>query len=170
MKEEISPAVPYPVSPDVVLQYADKVLDRFRNPFLEHQWLSISQNYSTKMRTRCVPLLLRHYELHNSVPQRMALGFAAYLCFTRPVVKKNNEFYGECNGDLYRLKDDASAVFYQRWAQLSTSDLVKEVLRDNDFWEADLSELPGFAEAVEEKLTLLLNGAFEEALAINRQS
>jgi len=151
-----------------VLQYADKVLDRFRNPFLEHQWLSISQNYSTKMRTRCVPILLRHYELQNSVPERMALGFAAYLCFTRPVVNKNNEFYGECNGDLYLLKDDASAVFYQRWAQLSTSDLVKEVMRDKDFWETDLSALPGFAEAVEEKLTLLLNGAFKEALAIKQ--
>ena len=167
MKEEIAPAVPYPVSPDVVLQYAGNVLERFRNPFLEHQWLSISQNYSTKMRTRCVPLLLRHYELQNSVPERMALGFAAYLCFTRPVIKKNNGFYGESNGDLYLLKDDASAVFYQRWAQLSTSDLVNDVLRDKDFWEADLSELPGFAEAVEAKLTLLLNGAFEEALTIN---
>ena len=86
------------------------------------------------------------------------------------MVKKNDAYYGESNGDLYILRDDAAAVFYKRWAELSTADLVREVLRDNDFWEADLAELPGFADAVLDKLNLLLNGEVMKALAGNQQA
>lgn len=169
MKDEIAHAIPTAIDPAVVQDYASKVLDRFRNPFLEHQWLNITLNYSFKMRTRCVPVLLRHYELSNEVPEAIALGFAAYLCFTRPVVKKSNGYYGEWNGELYSVKDDAAALFYQRWAGLSTPALVREVLRDADFWEANLYALPGFAEAVLEKLNLLLEGEVKEALATKQR-
>lgn len=169
MKDEIAHAMIYSVDESVIQAYADNVLDRFRNPYLEHQWLNITMNYSTKMRTRCIPVLLRHYELNHDVPERMALGFAAYLCFTRPMVKKNNCYYGEHNGDLYQVKDDAASVFYKRWAGLSTPALVRQVLRDTDFWEADLSELPGFEDAVLEKLNLLLEGELKEALTIKQR-
>src|SRR5258706_2978600 len=32
--------------------FADKVMDRFRNPFIDHQWLSIAVQYSSKMKMR----------------------------------------------------------------------------------------------------------------------
>ncbi|HEV7332766.1 MAG TPA: tagaturonate reductase [Flavisolibacter sp.] len=164
MLEEISPSIPYPVDLQKAHEYTRTVLARFQNPFLQHQWLSISLNYSAKMQTRCVPVLLRHYAQFGTVPELMALGFAAYLCFTRPVVRRENQFYGERNGETYLLQDAESPVYYRRWNGLTTVTLVQEVLRDKSFWGSDLSELPGFGEAVLEKLSLLLEGDVKAAL------
>lgn len=164
MLEEISPSIPYPVDLQAAHAYTQSVLTRFQNPYLDHQWLSISLNYSSKMQTRCVPVLLRHYEQFGTVPELMALGFAAYLCFTRPVSKRDGRYYGEYNGAEYLLQDDAAPAFYRRWSGLTTAGLVLDVLRDEVFWGTDLSELPGFAEAVLEKLNLLLEGDIKAAL------
>ncbi|HEY1021544.1 MAG TPA: tagaturonate reductase, partial [Flavisolibacter sp.] len=164
MRDEISPSIPYPVSLQAAHEYTQSVLTRFQNPYLNHQWLSISLNYSSKMQTRCVPVLLRHYEQFGTVPELMALGFAAYLCFTRPVSKRDGRYYGEYNGNEYLLQDDAAPVFYRRWTGLTMAALVQDVLRDKTLWETDLSELPGFAEAVLEKLNLLLEGDVKASL------
>lgn len=164
MLDEISPSIPYPVGLQAAHDYTQSVLTRFRNPYLRHQWLHISLNYSSKMQTRCVPVLLRHYEQFGTVPNRMALGFAAYLCFTRPVTNRNGQYFGEYNGQAYLIQDAEAAVFYRRWRGLTTAALVQDVLRNESFWGADLAELPGFAEAVLEKLNLLLEGNVKAAL------
>lgn len=164
MKEEIAPAIPYVINNQLIQDFADTVLERFRNPYLNHRWLSISLNYTSKMRIRCVPLLLRHYETTVAVPELMALGFAAYLCFTKPVVKKNDEYYAERNGELYLLQDDAAEYFYKRWAGLSTPSFVREVLSNQELWGVDLGELPGFSEAVLERLNALLEGEAKEIM------
>ncbi len=56
--------------------FANQVTDRFRNPFLDHKWVSISMNFTSKMKLRNIPLLLRYYEKTDAVPENMALGFA----------------------------------------------------------------------------------------------
>lgn len=164
MQEEIASAIPYPVTESAVQDFAARVLERFRNPSIDHRWLRISLNYTSKMRTRCVPLILRYFAQHNAVPELMTLGFAAYLYFTRPVGKKANGYYGERNGELYLLQDDAAEIFYQRWTGLSTPAFVQATLSDKNLWDEDLNELPGFAEAVLEKLNLLLEGELREAM------
>ena len=55
--------------------FANQVSDRFRNPFLDHKWISISMNYTSKMKLRNIPLLLKHYSKTDKVPENMALGF-----------------------------------------------------------------------------------------------
>jgi tagaturonate reductase len=165
MKEEIAHSIPYPIGQGTIQAFADNVLNRFRNPYLEHHWLSIALNYSSKMRTRCIPLLLRHYKLYQSVPELMALGFAGYLCFSRPVVRKEEGYYGEANGEQYLLHDDEAARFYRQWAGLSTPAFICEVLSDEAYWGTDLYNLPGFADAVLEKLNLLLEGELKEAMS-----
>ena len=45
--------------------FANQVFERFRNPFIDHQWLSITVQYTSKMKMRNMPLLLSHYELSN---------------------------------------------------------------------------------------------------------
>lgn len=53
--------------------FSDKVKDRFKNPFLEHKWLSISVNYTSKMRMRNIPLLQQYYVKTGKIPEQMAL-------------------------------------------------------------------------------------------------
>ncbi|MEI9910781.1 MAG: hypothetical protein WDO71_14580 [Bacteroidota bacterium] len=55
--------------------FANQVTDRFRNPSLDHKWISITMNYTSKMKLRNIPLLLKHYSKTDTVPENMALGF-----------------------------------------------------------------------------------------------
>ncbi len=62
-------------------EFAEQVIDRFRNPYLHHQWQSISMNYTSKMLMRNLATLERYGQHADGVPHYMALGFAGYLRF-----------------------------------------------------------------------------------------
>lgn len=165
MISELAPAIPYEVSLPVAQDFGYKVLDRFRNPHIRHQWLSITMQYSSKLKMRVVPILLKHYEADKSLnPELIALGFAAYICFTKPVKTSGNNFYGSLNGAEYLIHDEQAAVFSKRWNNLAPAELVKEVLSDIEFWNADLSALPGFYDSVLEKVNLILNAGPRKAI------
>lgn len=146
MFNEIVPAIPYPLPTNEAETYGLQVLDRFRNPSVEHRWLSITVQYSAKMRMRNVPILLEHYRQGGEVPVFFALGFAAFLCF-----------YHQPD---YPIKDENAAYFFEKWEHESPEQLVHSVLRDQEFWGADLSNLPGFAEICQQfVLAILKKGA-----------
>jgi tagaturonate reductase len=157
MQNEIAPFIPCQVSLIAARSFGKQVLERFRNPHIRHQWINITMQYSSKMKLRCIPILLKHYELNKTVPELFALGFAAYLRFTKPVSKNGEQYYGERNGETYLIQDDMAEVFYKRWATLEVPSLVLNVLSDVDYWGEDLSELPGFAQSVTEKLTAIIH-------------
>lgn len=166
MKNEIAPAIPFELNGDIALRFSDKVLDRFRNPHIQHQWINITMQYSSKMKMRCIPVLLRHYEKNQSAPEFFSLGFAAYLFFMKAMTRKGNQFFGEVNGSEYLIQDESAELFYKRWTALSVSELVRQTLRDQSLWGANLAALPGFEEAVAEKLNLIINHGMKEALEI----
>jgi tagaturonate reductase len=155
MQQELAPSIPYPVDISLAQEFGNKVLDRFRNPQIKHQWISITVQYSSKMKMRTIPILLQHYQKHETVPELFALGFASYLQFLKPVKEQAGKYFGELNGELYPIQDDRAEVIYRRWQTLSQEDLVKEVLQDAAFWGEDLSQLPGFYQSVLEKLKLI---------------
>ena len=98
--------------------FGKAVLDRFANPFLEHKWVSISAQFTLKMKIRCLPLILATHEKTGLLPVRMLIGFSAYLV----------------QMDLVN-KDD-----------LATS--LRNVLSDTATWEQDLSTIPGLMDKV----------------------
>jgi len=162
MLQELAPAIPYKVSAEVAKDFGNKVLDRFRNPKIKHQWINITGQYTSKIKMRILPLLLCHYKQKNSPPELIALGFAGYLLFTKPVKKENEKYYGILNGQEYPIQDEFAASFMKRWNNFAASDLVKEVLSDVEMWGESLLGLPGFYESVLEKLNLLMsNGTIE---------
>ncbi|MBK9336286.1 MAG: tagaturonate reductase [Lewinellaceae bacterium] len=131
MLGEIAPAIPYALPDGDARQFGRQVLDRFRNPAVEHRWLSITVQYSTKMRMRNIPVLLEHYRNNGTVPDGFALGFAAFLCFYRQ--------------DSSFIQDDRAAYFIQKWKTRTPAELTQEVLADKELWGADLTKLPGFS-------------------------
>jgi hypothetical protein len=62
-------------------RFGRSVLDRFRNPFINHKLIDITVQYTTKMRMRNVPLLVNYYKEFGKAPELFAMGFAAYLQF-----------------------------------------------------------------------------------------
>ncbi|MEI6411817.1 MAG: tagaturonate reductase [Bacteroidota bacterium] len=148
--EEIAPAIPYALPPGDAEQFGRQVLDRFRNPAVEHRWLSISVQYSAKMRMRNIPVLLERYRKNETPPPCFALGFAAFLCFYRK--------------PDFTIQDDTAAYFIEKWETLPPKDLVYKILADKDLWGADLSILPGFKELVFQFVSDILAGGAQQVL------
>jgi tagaturonate reductase len=119
--------------------FANTVMDRFRNPFLEHKWISISMNYTSKMKMRNVPLIQQYYRNAGKVPVLMALGFAAYLVVMR----------------VFSIEDVSAPYIAEQWESGDVDKLVDTVLADKDLWGTDLTALPGFAQAVKDDIRMI---------------
>lgn len=163
MQQEIAPAIPYGVTTDETDDFGYKVLDRFRNPNIEHQWISISAQYSSKLKMRVVPLLLNHYKKYHTVPAFFAFGFAAFIRFMK-VAKADGKYIGGVNGNEYTVTDSQAETFYTAWTKTDIDTVVKTVLEDKTLWDADLTALPGFEEAVAQQLADLVNYGTLESL------
>ena len=156
MTAEIAKAIPYDLPEQDAMAFAGKVLDRFRNPSIEHHWINISLNYTSKLEMRIVQVLLRYAELYKTVPENMALGFAAYLVFMKVVKLENDIYYGNFNGADYPVKDPKAGYFFEQWKKYPVQQLVKNVLSNTSLWNADLSAIPGFTEKVTEDVEDIL--------------
>ena len=141
--------------------FAGKVLDRFRNPFIEHLWLSISVQYTSKMKMRNVPILQKYFAANQTPPAFMSLGFAAYLLFMKSVQNAEGKYVGSLNGKEYTITDDYAAVLSGHWDGADAASLVNLVLKDVSLWDIDLSAFEGFAEAVTKHLESLMKNGFE---------
>ncbi|MEQ1677149.1 MAG: altronate oxidoreductase, partial [Chitinophagaceae bacterium] len=162
MHTEITPAIPFTIDPKVKEDFADRVFERFCNPFIEHQWLSITVQYTSKMKMRNVPLLLRHYELTDTVPLHMATGFAGFLLYMKATRKSNGKYFGERNSAEYEIKDDSAEYFYNAWNSHAADKLAAEVMGNEELWGTDLTQLPGFLMAVQEQLQdMIANGVLQ---------
>ena len=149
MQEEIVPAI---ISDKVTeqdgRQFAAQVLDRYKNPFIEHHWLSISLQYSSKMKMRNVPLLQQYYEKKGEVPQHMALGFAAYLLFMKSEKNNDKSYTGNAGGKPYTINDDRAAELHDLWRIDNTNNFVRNVLERTSLWDVNLDKLPGLETAI----------------------
>ncbi|MCS3801308.1 tagaturonate reductase [Niastella sp. OAS944] len=164
MLNEIATGIPYDVEPGVSASFGSKVLDRFANPNIEHHWINITMQYTSKMKMRNVPVILKYAERIKAVPENIALGFAAYLLFLKPVSKKQDKFYGEWQGKEYHIQDDFAAYFFEKWSKLKPAQLADEVLADTSLWGADLSAIPGFAQAVKDNMASLLEAGVAKTI------
>ena len=113
---------------------------------------------------RNVPTLLRYYDVFNCVPEYFSLGFAAYLCFMKPVAKERFVYFGERDGQLYPIQDEKAEYFNQQWQQHTPAELVTTVLQNKSLWDTDLSLLPGFAQSVTENLENMLGNGVKSTL------
>lgn len=157
MHGEIAPAIPFSIDATQKAAFANRVFERFCNPYIDHQWLSITVQYTSKMAMRNVPLLLRHYELFSTAPLHMATGFAGFLLFMKATNTEGGKYIGTRNGKPYEIKDDSAAYFYTLWQSNDPATVVKDALSNETLWECNLTKLPGFADTVLEQLQDLMN-------------
>ena len=79
--DEIIPATDLPG--DAAQEFAQSVVERFRNPWLDHEWRVILTHQETKMRIRVVPLIVAFGKRRGRPPEGLALACAAYLTLLR---------------------------------------------------------------------------------------
>lgn len=156
MLKELAPAIPYEVELSRAQEFGNQVLDRFRNPFIKHQLIDITVQYTAKMKMRNVPTLLNHYRHSSEAPLLFAKGFAAFLLFMKATEESNGQYFGTRNGEKYPIRCDSAGYFYQKWSEFGANaeKLADAVLADTALWGADLSALNGFADAVKGYLSV----------------
>ncbi len=157
MQKEISAAIPYAIAARVKADYANSVFERFCNPFIDHQWLSITVQYTSKMKMRNTPLLLRHYEFSKKPPMCMATAFAGFLLFLKVTRTQGGKYFGERNGVEYEIKDDSADYFHQTWKSNPADSIASIVMSNTQLWDTDLTLLPGFLKAVEQQLQKIMS-------------
>jgi tagaturonate reductase len=169
MKQEIAKAIESEnISVKEAVDFASKVLDRYRNPFIEHQWLSICMNYSSKMHMRNTALLQQYSGKHSSAPALMSLGMAAHILFMRCYQKEDGNFYAGNGVDEYLLSDGNAAWYATAWEKNGAEKIVETVLGNESLWQTDLNSIKDFTAEVNNWLQQLLsNGANATLKSIN---
>lgn len=153
MMKEIAPAiVSDQISIEMARDFAGKVIDRYRNPHIDHRWLSIGVQYSSKMRMRTIPVISRFYQNFGTTPEYMAIGFAAFLLFMKAQKDDDGKFIGRVNTKTYMITDDNISLITEKWDHFEGKALVKNILSDQGLWGFDLTTLPGLQQAVSEML------------------
>lgn len=154
MQDEIGPAIlSETISEADISDFSSKVIDRFANPNLEHQWESIALNYSSKMAMRNIPLLKKWYAKNSEAPAFFSLGFAAYLYFLKSV-RKDNQYLREVNGQTITLQDEYAARWHEAWENPET--IVHKALSNMELWGEDLTQYPHFEDTVKQRLEQLM--------------
>ena len=171
LNDDIAPYVPLPDHERRA--YAQTVIERFANPFLRHELISIALNSVSKWRVRILPTVKDAAAAGRGAPPNLAFSLAALFRFYRGRAA-GGAFVGarEGGGD-YPLRDDpgALAVFAAIWAEAGpdAADAASRLMRETRLWGEDLSTIAGLepetraAAAAIEKLGV--RGALEERLS-----
>ena len=107
--EEVVPILP--LDQEDCKQFAAAVEDRFNNPFVNHELMSISLNSTSKWRARNMPSLLEYVEKNGTLPTCLSMGLAAYIAFY------SNDIQGLTDKGLVckRAKGNEYTVSDDRW-------------------------------------------------------
>ena len=62
-------------------QFAKDVLERFANPFVKHQLLSIALNSVSKFKARVLPTIIEYMDIFGKIPQCLTFSLAALIVF-----------------------------------------------------------------------------------------
>ena len=140
--EEIIPTLD--LSREELEKFASDVIERFQNPYIRHELMSIALNSVSKFQVRVLPSLLEYIRRKNALPGRLVHSLAALIIFYR----------GEWKGERIALSDTPAVLdfFKKAWSQSDPSAVVQTVLSNTDLWKTDLTKIDGLAAAVEKEM------------------
>lgn len=139
-------------------QFAEDVLERFNNPFVDHQVTSIMLNSFPKYKTRDLPGLKVYLERKGELPKGLVLGLAAIIMYYKGGVRADGAAI---------VPNDAPEIMSllkELWATGSTQKVAEGVLAAVSIWEEDLNKIPGLAAAVKSDLDSILERGMLETV------
>lgn len=140
-------------------QFAASVLDRFRNPFVDHKLLSISLNSTAKWKTRILPTLLDYVSQTQQLPPCLAMSFAACIAFYTSQIRELTATGLLCrrsDGDFYTCFDDRRVLeFFYSHRKDPLPLLVHAVMSEQALWDMDLTAISGFEDTTVTNLQLI---------------
>jgi tagaturonate reductase len=165
--EEVIPTLP--LDKDDLMNFAAAVQDRFNNPFVNHELMSISLNSTSKWKARNMPSFLEYIKEKGELPKCLTMSLAAYIAFYSNDIQALTDAGLVCKrpaGNEYTVSDDRWALeFYYAHKDDSAADLVKAVLANKQMWDQDLNEIEGLTAAVTAGLELIRTQGAKAAYA-----
>ena len=163
--DEVIPTLDLPR--DNLMQFASDVTERFANPFVDHQLLSISLNSTSKWKARCMPSLLEYAKRNNgALAPCLTFSFAAYIEFYHRGNEKGEKCLIAKRGDQsYEIHDDEWVLdFFYEHRNDSAPALVRAVVNNEKMWGSSLAGLSNFEESVQKCLTSIHEKGMYEAM------
>ena len=145
---------------DELQKFGSDVLERFNNPYVDHQVTSIMLNAFPKFQTRDLPGLKVYLERKGELPKGIVLGLAALITYYKGGKRED--------GAEIAPKDDQRIMdlLTELWATGDTRKVAEGVLAAKDLiWgeeHGDLNTVPGLTDLVTEYLDKIqANGMLE---------
>ena len=151
LNKEIVPFVSADIKATQV--FADSVLDRFSNPYLNHQLISISLNSISKWRARNLPSFKDYIATYGVLPENLTKGFSYLMKIYSSLKEKDGKFFVQLPSREVEIQDDIPYLTY-----FANGGSVKAFMQDTAVWGEDLTAYEGFLEAVQANLEKLEKG------------
>ena len=120
---------------DDMERFANSVFERYLNPFVKHELMSIALNSISKYWARVLPTVKDYLEINNKLPRHAIFSLAALI-----------KFYEGKRGEVdIALNDSPSYLEYFKnlfSKGLSEEAIIKDVLSQVDMWQEDLNNIP----------------------------
>lgn len=129
VNEEIKPTIDLPK--DQMDAFANSVIERFMNPFIRHELMSIALNSTTKFKTRLLQTYSDYRAKFGKSPKHILFSFASLCVF----------YKGKRGDEDIKLADDQKYLDFWKelWTKTDYTDIAKTALCQKDIWERDLS-------------------------------
>ena len=148
--EEVIPTLP--LDKNDLMNFASAVQDRFNNPFVNHELMSISLNSTSKWKARNMPSFLEYIKEKGELPVCLTMSLSAYIAFYSNEIQALTEAGLVCRrpaGNEYTVSDDRWVLeFYEAHKNDTEEELVTAVLSNQKMWDQDLTEIAGLTEQV----------------------
>ncbi len=164
--DEVIPTLP--LDKKDLTEFAEAVQDRFNNPFVNHELMSISLNSTSKWKARNMPSFLAYIKNNNGkLPACLTMSLAAYIAFYSSDIQELNDKGLVCKrpkGNTYTISDDRWVLeFYAQHRNDSPEELTHAVLSNTKIWDEDLSQIAGLEECVIRNLKKIRTDGAEAA-------
>lgn len=157
MFEELMPTLNLPESELRI--FASQVLERFNNPFVDHQVTSIMLNSFSKYSTRDLPGLKTYLQRKGKLPECLIIGLAAIIVYYNGYTR---------NDGVTAVPNDSPEVLSlleKAWQADSASAVAMSVLGAESIWGEDLNTILGLTESLAGYIDRIQNEGMEKVLA-----
>ena len=130
-------------------KFAGDVLERFNNPYVDHQVTSIMLNSFPKFQARDLPGVNTYLERKGTLPAGLVFGLAAIITYYKGGTRKDGAAI--VPNDDQRIMD----LLKELWASGDTRKVVDGVLSADFIWGEDLHGVSGLADLLCKYLDLI---------------
>lgn len=139
--------------------FADAVMERFTNPYVDHQLTSIMLNSFSKFATRDLPGLKTYLARKNRLPEGLVLGLAAIITYYKGGVRPDGVCYAP--QDTPEVLNELKTL----WDGRPLKEVAQGVLAMEMVWNEDLNAIPGLTEQLTRYLEEIADKGMPEVVA-----